>query len=69
MTEKIKEFRYNSKVHAEVVTDPSKGFDCILHDRLIAKLHAFFFDLKSLRVIHAYLNDKNQVKSVGSFYS
>ena len=36
---------------------------------LIAKLHAFGFDLKSLRVIHAYLNDRIQVTKVGSLYS
>ena len=36
---------------------------------LIAKLHAFGFGLKSLRVIHAYLKDRIQVPKVGSFYS
>ena len=36
---------------------------------LIAKLHASGFDLKSLKVIHAYLNDRVQVTKVGSFYS
>ena len=47
----------------------SIAFDCLLHDLLIAKLHAFGFDLKSLIVIHAYLNDRIQVTKVGSFYS
>ena len=56
-------------MYAVVVTDLSKAFDCILHDLLLAKLHAFDFDLKSLRVIHAYLNGKNQVTRPGSFYS
>ena len=27
------------------------------------------FDLKSLKIIHAYLNDRIQVTKVGSFYS
>ena len=40
-----------------------------MHDLLIAKLHAFGFDLKYLKVIHAYLNDRIQVTKVGSFYS
>ena len=40
-----------------------------MHDLLIAKLHAFGFDLKSLRVIHACLNNRIQVTKVGSFYS
>ena len=69
MTEKMKEARYNNKVFTPVVTDLSKAFDCLLDDLLIAKLHAFGFDLKSLRDIHAYLNDRVQVTKVSSFYS
>ena len=69
MTEKMKEARNNNKVCAGVLTDLSKAFDCLLYDLLIAKLDAFGFDLKSLRVIHAYLNDRIQVTKVSSFYS
>ena len=69
MTEKMKEARDSNKVCAAVLTDFSKAFDCLLHDFLIAKLHAFGFDLKSLKVIHACLNDSIQVTKVGSFYS
>ena len=69
MTEKMKEAGDSNKVCAVVLTDPSKAFDCLLHDLLIAKLHAFGFDLKSLKVIHAYLNDRIQVTKFGSFYS
>ena len=69
MTEKMKEARDNNKVCAAVLTDLSKAFDCLLHDLLTAKLHAFGFDLKSLKVIHVYLNDRIQVTKVGSFHS
>ena len=69
MTEKMKEARDNNKVCAAVLTGLSKAFYCLLHDLRIAKLHAFGFDLTSLRVIHAYLNDRIHVKKVGSFYS
>ena len=65
----MKEDRDNNKVCAGGLTDLSKAFDCLLYDLLIAKLHAFGFDLKSLRVIHAYLNDRIQVIEVSSFYS
>ena len=65
----MKETRDNNKVCAAVLTDLSKAFDCLLHNLLIAKLHAFGFDLKSLRVIHADLNDRSQVTKIGSFYS
>ena len=69
MTVKMKEARDSNKVCAVVLTDLSKAFDCLLHDLLIAKSHAFGFDLKSLKVIHAYINDRIQVTKVGSFYS
>ena len=69
MTEKMKEARDNNKVSAAVLTDLSKAFDCLLHNLLIAKLHAFGFDLKSLKVVHACLNDTIQVTKVCSFYS
>ena len=59
----------NNKVFAAVLTDPSKAYDCLLHDLLIVKLHAFGFDFKSLRVIHVYLNERIQVTKVGSFRS
>ena len=39
-----------------------------MHYLFIAKLHAFGFDLKSLKIIHAYLDDTVQVTRVGSFY-
>ena len=68
MTEKMKEARDN-KVWAVVLTNLSKAFDCLLYDLPIAKVHAFGFDLKSLRVIHAYINDRIQITKVGSFYS
>ena len=58
MTEKMKEVRDSSKLCAAVLTDFSKASDGLLHDLLTAKLHAFGFDLKSLKVFHAYLNDK-----------
>ena len=69
MIEKMKEARDKNKVCAAVLTDLSKAFDCLKHDLLIAKLHAFGFDYKSLRVMYAYLNNRVQVTKVGSYYS
>ena len=64
----MKEARGNNKVCAAFLIELSKAFDCLLHDLLIAKLHAFGFDLQSLRVIHAYLDDRIQVTKVGYFF-
>ena len=69
MIEKMKEARDKNKVCATVLTDFSKAFDCLKHDLLIAKLHAFGFDYKSLRVMYAYLNNRVLVTKVGSYYS
>ena len=69
MTEKTKEARDSNKVCTSVLTNLSKAFDCLFHDYLIAKSLAFGFDLKSLKVIHAYLNDRTQVTKVGSFHN
>ena len=52
MTEKMEEARDNNRVCAAVLNDLSKAYDL-----LIAKLLAFGFD-KSLRVIHAYLDER-----------
>ena len=66
MNEKMKEARDKNKVCAAVLTDLSKAFDCLKHDLLIAKLHAFGFDYKSFRVMQAHLNSRVQVTKVGS---
>ena len=47
----------------------SKEFDCINHERLIAKLNAYGFDSPSLKFISAYLNFRKQKTKVGSTFS
>ena len=46
----------------------SKGFDCISCELLIAKLNAYGFDLKSLRLVNDYLNRKQRVKIHTPFF-
>ena len=51
-----------------LLTDLSKAFDCLWHDLLIAKLHAYGFDYNSLKLILSYLSDRFQrVRVNGSF--
>ena len=52
-----------------MLTDLSKAFDCVVHDLLIAKLHAYGFDLPSLKLINSYLSDRKQRVKIGSSYS
>ena len=50
--------------------DLSKAFDCIRHDLLIAKLHAYGFSDEALKLINDYPTNRQQrVKVNGSFSS
>ena len=52
-----------------VMMDLSKAFDCMPHNLLIAKLHAYGFDKNSLRLIHSYLKGRLQRVKINSEYS
>ena len=47
----------------------SKTFDCIDHELLIAKLHAYGFNIKSLELIHSYLYHRIQRVKINSSFS
>ena len=50
-------------------TEPvSKTFDYLIHDLLIAKLHAYGFNYNALLLIHNYLSNRNQRVKVNSNY-
>ena len=69
MTEKMKASRDNKQFCAAILTDLSKAFDCICYDLLIAKLNAYGFDKKALKLIYDYLNGRSQKIKVGSLFS
>ena len=52
-----------------VLTDLSKAYDCLPHDLLVAKLHAYGFSLSSLEMIYCYLTSKKQRVKIKSTYS
>ena len=56
------------KVFDALLTDLSKGFDCLNHDHLIAKLNAYDFSLPALRLIHDYLSNRKQITRIKSSY-
>ena len=55
--------------YGALLTDLSKAFDCLSHDLLIAKLHAYGFDILALRLLHNYLTNRNQRVKIDSTFS
>ena len=52
-----------------VLTGPSKGFDCIAHDLLIAKLAAYGFSDTALGYVYSYLSNRKQCVRINNTYS
>ena len=60
MLETWKQATDNNKAFGALLTDLSKTFDCLSHDLLIAKLHAYGLDLASLKILQDYLTNRNK---------
>ena len=52
----------SKKFFGAVLMDLSKAFDCIPHELLIAKMHAYGFELNTLVFFYSYLFRKQNVK-------
>ena len=55
MIEKARKILDKGGTFGALLTDLSKAFDCMIHDLLIAKLHALNFDMNALNLIFDYL--------------
>ena len=60
MLEKWKNAVDNGKCLGALLTDLSKVFECLSHELLIAKLHAYGFDLLALKPVQSYLSNRKQ---------
>ena len=68
MIEKWRKNMDKGKLCAALLTDPSKAFDCIVHDFLTAKPEAYGFSCEALKVMYNYFKDmKHRTKENDSF--
>ena len=57
------------KIFGVLLTDLSKAFDCLLHELLLAKMHAYRFSIPALRLVYSYLKNRRQRTKINSAYS
>ncbi len=69
MIEKWKKHMDNKMFVGAVLMDLSKAFDCVPHDLLIAKLHAYKFDMKTLILFYSYLKNRQQCVKINNVFS
>ena len=69
MIEKWRESVDSGNVFGALLTDLSKAFDCLPHDLILAKLHAYGFDEMSLKLMHDYLSGRQQRTKIENTYS
>ena len=69
LIEKWKKSIDNGGAFGALITDLSKAFDCLSHELLIAKLEAYGFDEKSLKLIYNYLSNRKQRVKINDSYS
>ena len=67
--EKRKSAIDQGKSFGAVLTDLSKAFDCLPHELLIAKLHAYGFSLSALRLVNSYLSNRKQPTKINENFS
>ena len=68
MLEKWKSAVDKGKYFGARLRDLSKAFDSISHELILAKLHAYGFSLRALRLIHSYLTNRKQRARVNGDY-
>ena len=68
MLEKCKNAVDKGKCFRALQANLSKAFDCLSHELLIAKLHAYGFNLPTLKLIQSYLSNRKQRTKINATY-
>ena len=69
MIEKLRKSLDSGGSSAALLTELSKVFDCLPHDLLIAKLHAYGIKKGSLKLLFSYLKNRKQRVRLNNTYS
>ena len=69
MVENCKKTLDQGNEYGALLTDLSKAFDCLPHDLIVAKLHAYGFSIDSLKLINSYLTERKQRVKINDQFS
>ena len=69
MVENCKKALDQGKEYGVLLTDLSKTSDCLPHDLIVAKLHAYRFSVESLKLINSYLTKRKQRVKINNQFS
>ena len=69
MVENCKKALDQGNEYGALLTDLSKVFDCLPHDLIVAKLHAYGFSIDSLKLINSYLTERKQRVKINDQFS
>ncbi len=69
LTEDWRKLLDQNKIAAGLLMDLSKAFDCLPHELLIAKLHAYGFGENTLSTLYSYLKKRKQAVKINGILS
>ena len=69
MIEKLRKSLDAGVAFGALLTDLSKAIDCLPHELLIAKIHAYGVDVPSLKLLHSHLTKRKQRVKLNGTYS
>ena len=69
MIENCKKALDQGNEYGALLHDLSKSFDCLLHDLIVAKVHAYGFSIDSLKLVNSYLTEHKQRVKINDQFS